>query len=399
MHTIRSARPGSLVMQRPRIKSVFPPIPRGDGRIRIGGGDFGIASELEDDEQAHAWHLLNLLDGTRTWDEILQDMRQVDPAIGPADVDQAIETLVQAGFVEDAAILPPPELTGSELERYSRNFEFFSYFQRPPAATEDFQVRLRRARVTVLGLGGLGSYVALALAAIGVGDLLLIDHDTVELKNLNRQLLYTDADIGRSKVEAAALRLAEVNPHIRVTACEAMVDGVGSAHSAMAGRDLSVCAADRPRVLLYEWLNKAALEEGIAWIRGANDGLTVNLFLHVPRETACFACVETEAARTHSWYTPMQRYVVDVIGDRTINPCIAPVAGMIGNLAALEAVKYLTGMARPVIYGRKLAIDIQRMETSFAEGRRLDDCPACGPKAGADKTGGYQAGVGARAGT
>jgi molybdopterin/thiamine biosynthesis adenylyltransferase len=367
-------------VQRPRIKSVFPPIPMGDGRIRIGAADYGIASEIEDDPQGHTWQLLGLLDGTRTRAEIAARMRAADPAVAPSDVDAAIDALVDSGFVEDAAAeLPADEFDPGELERYRRNLEFFGLYHRDGTTSADFQVRLKHANVTVLGLGGLGSYVAMSLAAIGVGRLHLVDHDVVELMNLNRQLLYLDADIGRLKAEAAAERIALINPHVRVTYANRMVDGPEAARTeVMAGRDLVVCAADRPRVLLYHWLNEAALAERTAWIRGANDGLTVNLFLHVPYETACFLCVEEEAARTHSWYRPMERYVVEELGDRTINPCTAPVAGMIGNLAALEAVKFLTGAAEPVIRNRKMSLDLQRMETQFPEGHRLPDCPACG---------------------
>ncbi|MEU3454979.1 ThiF family adenylyltransferase [Micromonospora sp. NPDC006766] len=366
-------------MRRPRIKSVFPPIPLGDGRIRIGGGDYGIASEMVDDEHGNTWHLLNLMDGTRTRAELGADMAEHCPEIAAGEVNDAIDALIDMGFVEDAAAPPPAELPAAELERYRRNLEFFSYFHKPPLTSADFQLRLRNARVTVLGIGGLGSYVAMSLAAIGVGDILLVDHDDVELMNLNRQVLYTDGDVGSPKVQAAVRRLTEINPHIRVTARNAMVDGVASARSCMAGRDLVICAADRPRLTLYQWLNEAALLERTAWMRGSNDGLTVSLFLHVPYQTACFQCVEQDAAATHPEYTPMADYVVGVIGDRTINPCNAPMAGMIGNLAALEAVKYLTGIAEPVITGRKLVVDVHRMETQFAEGTLLDDCTACGP--------------------
>jgi molybdopterin/thiamine biosynthesis adenylyltransferase len=368
-------------MRRPRIKSVYPPIPAGEGRIRI-GSDYGIASELKDDKSGHTWHLLGLMDGTRTMAELETAMCGFDPAVTPIDVRDAVGALIGAGFVEDAADPgPADQFPVAELERYRRNLEFFQYFHAPPLTSADFQLRLRQSKVTVLGLGGLGSHVALGLAAIGVGDLLLIDHDVVELMNLNRQLLYTDADVGRSKVEAAAQRIAEVNPHVRVAARTTMVDSAQAARACLAGRDLLICAADRPRILLYQWLNSAALAERVAWLRGANDGLTVNLFLHVPYRTACFQCVEVEAERTHSWYRPMQRHVLEVIGDRTINPCIAPVAGMIGNLAAFEAVKFLTGAARPVIYGRKISFDLLGMESDFADGARMPDCPACGEAA------------------
>src|SRR5439155_3735307 len=135
-------------------------------------------------------------------------------------------------------IPPPAALSAAELNRYRRNLEFFSFFHRPPLTAGDFQVRLREAKVTVLGLGGLGSWIAMNLAAIGVGDLVLVDHDRVELMNLNRQVLYTENDIGRSKVEAAAERLAQVNPHTRLEAREEKVDGVAAARACMAGRDL-----------------------------------------------------------------------------------------------------------------------------------------------------------------
>jgi len=365
-------------MRRPRIKSVFPPIPLGDGRIRIGGGDYGIASEIVDDESGNTWHLLSLLDGNSTRAELAAAMAQHSPGITVEDVNEAVDSLVDMGFVEDADVPPPAALPPVELERYRRNLEFFSYFHKPPMTAGDFQLRLRSARVTILGIGGLGSYVAMSLAAIGVGEILLVDHDRVELMNLNRQVLYTDGDVGEPKVTAAARRLAEVNPHIRITTRQEMVDGVESARACMAGRDLVICAADRPRLTLYHWLNEAALTERTAWIRGSNDGLTVSLFLHVPYETACFQCVEQDAAANHPEYTPMANYVVNVIGDRTINPCNAPMAGMIGNLAALEAVKHLSGIAEPVIVGRKLVVDVARMETQFADGTLLDDCLACG---------------------
>ncbi|MFB4284410.1 ThiF family adenylyltransferase [Nonomuraea sp. MTCD27] len=360
------------------MKLVFPPIPIGAGRIRIASMDLGIASELEDDEQGNTWRLMELMDGTRTVPELLAGMRGENRDVTLTDVEDAVAALGDAGFAEDAAIPPPDSLSPAELERYRRNLEFFSYFHRPPATSYDFQRRLQGARVTLLGLGGLGSFVAMSLAAIGVGDILLVDYDRVELMNLNRQILYTDRDIGRLKTDASADRLSLINPHVTITTLNTMVDGVDAARAIMAGRDLIICAADRPRIQLYQWLNEAALAEGIAWVRGSQSGLTVNLMMHIPQESACFQCAEQDALAKFPWYGPSQRYFMDVIGDRTVNPCMAPLAGMIGNLAALEAVKYLTGMAEPVIRGRMLFIDLLRMNTEFAEPGRLADCTACG---------------------
>ena len=146
----------------------------------------------------------------------------------------------------------------------------------------------------------------------------------------------------------------------------------------MSGRDLLICAADRPRVAIDDWLNAAAVAEKVAWIRGANDGLTVLLFLHVPGQTACFECEQMASYARYDWYGEMLRYARDVIGDRTINPCTAPVAGTIGNIAALEAVKYLTGASTPVIWGRKMGFDLRAMESWYADGEKQYNCPVCG---------------------
>jgi molybdopterin/thiamine biosynthesis adenylyltransferase len=371
-------------MQRPRLKSVFPPMPTDDRTIAIGGADYGLAAELHDDDSRHLWQLLGLLDGSRATSEVVAELRRRDPALPAEDIEEAITALAEAGYVEDAATEAPDAFSAAEVERYRRNVEFFSFFSKHPATGHDLQARLKNSRVTVLGVGGLGSYVALALAAAGVGDLLLVDDDVVEAHNLNRQVLYTVDDIGASKVAAARNRIAAVNPLIEVTAVSKRVAGVEDARACLAGRDLLICAADRPRILIYEWLNAAAVEVGVPWIRGANDGLTVNTFLHVPGETACFECEQRHALSKYPWYGARLQFAKEVLGDRTVNPCTAPIAGLIGSVTALEAVKYLSGAATPVIYNRKLTVDLQTMETRMTEGVRDPECPVCGAEVASD---------------
>jgi len=364
-------------MRKPRLKSVFPPMPVDDGTIAIGGADYGLAARLEDDEQRHLWRLLGLLDGSRSMDEVVAAMRGDDPEVPGADIVAAIEALTEAGYVEDADAPALADFTAPERERYRRNFEFFSFFSRHPETGHDLQARLKRSRVTVLGVGGLGSYVALELAAAGVGDLLLVDDDLVEAHNLNRQILYSQGDVGTSKVAAAAARIALVNPLVEVTAMDKRVAGVDDARACFAGRDLVICAADRPRVTIYDWLNAASVAEGVAWIRGANDGLTVNTFMHVPGKTACFECEQRRALALYPWYASQLRFAKETVGDRTVNPCTAPVAGLIGSVTALEAIKFLSRAATPVTYDHKLTIDLQTLETRVTQGARDPQCPVC----------------------
>jgi molybdopterin/thiamine biosynthesis adenylyltransferase len=364
-------------MQRPRVKAVFPPIPLGEGKIRIGGFDLGIAAELDDDEKGHTWHLLTLLDGSNTVSDLGQKMREYDSTVLPEDVAAAVDALAEAGYLDDAAEAPPAVFSSDEVERYRRNVEFFSFSSAAPAYA--MQLRLKQANITVLGVGGLGTYVALALTALGVGNLHLVDHDVVELTNLNRQVLYTVEDIGRPKVAAAADRLARVNPHVRITTAPEKVSGPASARAVIAGCDILVCAADRPRLLLYDWLNEAALAERVPWVRAGNAGLTISAFLHVPYQTACFDCVQRTAAEEFPWFEAMNRYILEQLHDTAMNPCIAPVAGLLGSVVAMEVTKYLTDATQSALLNRRMIFDLARMELMYVDARRREDCPACGP--------------------
>jgi hypothetical protein len=174
---------------RSRMNSVLPPVPVASRTIRICGGDYGIAAEVADDEQRHLWQLLGLLDGSRTRTEISDGMRARDPGLPAADVEDA-QRFADAGYLGDGAQLAGDRFSPAEAESYRRNFGFFPFFHRPPLTQSHLQAGLRDARVTVLGLGGLGSHGTPAPAVAGVVP--MVDDDLVEPHNPNRQVLYTD---------------------------------------------------------------------------------------------------------------------------------------------------------------------------------------------------------------
>ncbi|MGL5829629.1 MAG: HesA/MoeB/ThiF family protein [Angustibacter sp.] len=355
--------------------------------IRLGGADFGIASEISDDPLGSIWQLLRAMDGTRTIAQLHEHMTGVNPKVTERDIAEIIATLTERGFLRDAASAPSAGVFGPvEIRRYQRNFDFWSYFNTPGRTEFDVQRSLAESRVTVLGLGGLGSFAALSLAAIGVGSLRIVDFDRVEHSNLNRQILYVDSDIGQKKVAAARKRLRLINKHISIEALDIKVIGLGTALDCFRDCDLVVCAADRPRVQIYRWMNEAAVYTGVPWIRGANGGHTVNLFLHVPFETACFECEQMAARAINPHYDTVVNYAMTEIGDRTINPCTAPVAGLIGNLVALEAVKHLTKVAEPCIRGRAMTFDIRDLSSYFQQGERVAECSVCGERPSAQSS-------------
>lgn len=365
-------------MVRPRLKRVFSPTPLGGGQIAIGGVDAGFAAQIADDEHGNVWRLLSLLDGTHDLEGLAAEMACAsDPAPSGADIAAAVDALVDAGYVEDGAAPIPDTFSAAELERYKRNADFLSFFSPPDLSAYALQARLSCSRVTVLGLGGLGASTAASLAAAGVGTLRIVDFDTVEPSNLNRQVLYTTDDVGASKARAAAARLAQINPHIAIEIAETRIAGVEDARSIAAGSDFLVCAADRPRVLIHRWLNTASALEDVPWAWGSNAGLTAQIGMLHPGRTACLECAERRDHARYPWYDAARRWETEVLGERDVNPCIAPVSMMLGGALAMEVVFFLTRATPPPSYGATTSFDLRSGERSHRPFERHPDCATC----------------------
>ncbi|HDS63330.1 MAG TPA: HesA/MoeB/ThiF family protein, partial [Methanofollis liminatans] len=201
-------------------------------------------------------------------------------------------------------------LSESERERYHRQTMIFG---------EEGQERLKKATAFIAGAGGLGCPIALYLAAAGVGRIRLVDSDTVDLSNLNRQVLYQKADIGRPKVAAAAEKLAALNPEISVEAVRTVIDAATVA-GLTAGADVIVDAMDNFETRYL--LNGAALERGIPLVHGAISGFFGQATTIIPGRTPCLACIFPNPPP-----------------DETV-PALGTTAGVIGLVQANETIKY-----------------------------------------------------------
>ncbi len=242
-----------------------------------------------------------------------------------------------------------------ELLRYSRQIML-------PQIDLEGQQRLTAARVLVLGLGGLGSPVAMYLAAAGVGTLVLADDDEVELSNLQRQIVHGTPDLGRPKVESAAERLQALNPAVRIEALHGRMDE--AALREIAGRvDAVVGASDN--FPTRHALNRACVAAGTPLISGAAIRFEGQVAVFPNRDPgdACYGCLYPE--------TP------DTATTCSENGVLAPVVGVIGSLQAVETIKVLLDLGRPLA-GRLLLWDALAMEWRTVGLRRDPACPACG---------------------
>jgi molybdopterin-synthase adenylyltransferase len=363
-------------MRRPRVKPEHAPYRIADGRIRIGGMTYGIAAEVTD-PNGSVWTLLQSMDGHHSVDEIVAQVVQTHPGESAETVHAAVQRFVEAGYVEDIGAADPEELTGQDKERYDRGRAYFRWLDLTPrASTWEPQVALRRARVTVIGMGGTGGVAAMALAASGVGQLRCVDSDVVELSNLNRQVLYTEGDIDRPKVDAAVDRLRALNSTVDVGGVRQRITGVDDVAGFAKECDVLVLSADRPTDLRV-WTNRACLDAGTPWIDAGYHGPLLQVACYVPGEGACWECLRMADAERHREVGVVYE---DTVGRNAAiaNAVAAPSAGISGYLAAHYALALITGVP-PVPAGRMYAVNLVALDAPFmiADPRR-PDCPACG---------------------
>ena len=245
-------------------------------------------------------------------------------------------------------------------DRYSRHLLL-------PEVGAAGQIRLGKARVALIGAGGLGSPAALYLAAAGVGTLTLVDDDKVEKSNLQRQVLHADARIGMLKTESAAISLSGLNPRVRVEVRSERLRAE-NVEALIRGHDVVIDGADNfPTRYL---LDAASRQLGLPLVYGAVHRFTGQVSVFDPRraDSPCYRCLFPEPPAAEDAPNCAQAGVLGVL------------PGIIGLLQASEAIKLVLGIGNPLV-GRLLCFDA--LAATFRELRlpRDPSCPGCGSTA------------------
>ncbi|GII67219.1 hypothetical protein Skr01_73040 [Sphaerisporangium krabiense] len=363
-------------MRTPRVKLVHRPIALPGDRIMIGLMQYGMAAEIQDDEDGSIERLIRLMDGTRTTAQIYAEFAETHPGVTEESVGEVVDGLIAAGYVEDAGAPLPDNLTPREAARYEPARNLFAWIDPTPRASPfESQSLIKKARVALLGLGGTGSAVAAGLVSSGIGALHVADFDRVEEPNLTRQLLYTEQDIGALKVDAAVARLRAMNGLAEVTGDDTKVTGPDDVAALMDGRDVFVLCADEPHPDILAWTNEAALRTGTPWFTSFYAGPMAVVGSYFPGETGCWQCLTRQEAerefRAHGRPLAPERP----------NAVVAATANISGHLCALEVLYHLTGLPAQA-RGRIFHWNYARWDHSyFIDFPRDPQCPACGPAA------------------
>ena len=246
-------------------------------------------------------------------------------------------------------------LGDAELDRYARQIIL-------PAFGGAGQAKLKAAHVALIGAGGIGCPAITYLAAAGVGKLTIIDHDRVELSNLQRQPLFTDADLGARKAEVAAEAARRINPHVDAVAVAQRLDDA-NAEALLAGANLILDGCDNFATRLA--VNRAAVT------------------LQIPLLSAAIGAFEGQVALYEGWRAGHACYAC-LVGNDPDRPGIncaetgvmGALAGMVGTMAALEAVRALSGWGS-ALTGRLAIVDMLDRRWREVGVPEDPECPIC----------------------
>jgi len=325
------------------------------------GADIHIENPDEEGRE-----LLAALDGERTREELVEEF-------GEEEVGDLLAQLEELGVVEDAS--DDDLIADRVVERFDRQLRYFSDISSGPTPSQ-CHGRLESARIAVLGVGGLGGWSALNLACCGVGEMLLVDFDRVELSNLNRQVLYTEADIGRLKAVAAGERLRAFNSSMRVEVRVQKLDSEAAIAETIKGYDLVIDACDWPAHDIERWINSACFAAGVPFIAMSHFPPVARVGpLYVPGVTGCFACQETGYRRTFPLFDVA---IEQQRGKGSPAATLGPACGLIGGQIGLDAMHLLTGLAKPSTLGVGHIYDLRTMEVEHEPVVPEPDCPVCG---------------------
>lgn len=229
------------------------------------------------------------------------------------------------------------------------------------------QQRLLASHALVIGAGGLGSPVALYLGTAGVGRITLVDHDTVDLTNLQRQIAHDMSRVGRPKAESAAQSIAEINPEVTVVALQ---ERAGPARLAELVADADVVLDCCDNYATRQAVNAACVAHGKPLVSGAAIGFDAQISVYDTRDAAhpCYACL----------FPPENAFEEARCATMGV---FAPLVGIVGSMQAAEALKLLAGVGHSLA-GRLLMLDARTMEWTEIRVARSPDCSVCKTRAG-----------------
>lgn len=328
-----------------------------------------VRIKVEDDT---ILNLVTSLDGQRTIEEIVKEHD-----LDIEEVNDLLQYLRSKGILDNV----DPKEDFHDYEKYRRVIHFLSEYSHSHEHLVSMWDKIRSSSVLIVGLGAVGTWVASNLAQSGVGTILLMDADEVDISNLHRQFGYTETDVGRKKADVLVERIHDFSEGVRVIKEYSYLDDSALHIFDDTKIDLIINCADKPTVDDTSlWIGEYAMRRGIPHIVGGGYNLHLSLIGQtvLPGKSACMKCFQrTLEAENAIDPTKVKKLSVK---NRKVGS-FGPMCSMIASMVGMEAIKVLSGDIEPSNINRRGEFDIYNMDIKYKTYTRRDDCEWCG-KAG-----------------
>ncbi len=304
-------------------------------------------------------YLMSLLDGVNDEATIVKCMNEKYPEILSEEIISRINLLKENNIVEKGGFISD-SLSPKELERYDRHLLYYSIFNNNAVKVQEC---LKKSRVMLVGMGGIGCWLSYALAGAGIGTIIGVDNDTIESSNLTRQILYTEIDVGRYKVDVAKKRLEEYNENIKFIGVKKKIICKDELLTLLDNVDFLILSADRP-VAIHEWVHDACKEKGVPY---SNVGYINHVGVSGPIVRAEDNVLSRIMEKEFEENPGLDNEYVKKINQRFQPPSFGPLNGLISCFQAMEVVRFLTKTATPITLNKRFMFDSYNMKIWFEE--------------------------------
>lgn len=311
-----------------------------------------------------------LLSGQHTQHAIQQRLSQIHPQDAP-HLNRLLKKL------DDARLLENKATSVNISPHLQTNAEFFNAYLPMTTPKHKTLASLLNKKITVLGLGGVGSNVLIQLAAMGCNNITAVDYDQVNPDNLNRQISYSIDQAGLPKTEAFKKFLNYRGIPANVHCINMKVENTEQLTHLLTDSDLTICAIDEPRAHILDWVNQACIETNTPMVCGGVDYRCLTYFSIIPHNSGCLYCWQTQARSNQPLFKELNQHGNFVSGQNT-NVAIMPYIAMVTGLISNEAIKLLTDFAPPLAVGKLWMFDCITNEMNIHEQwQKQPNCPIC----------------------
>ncbi len=333
-------------------------------------GVFGLGGNQLIYENIEEWEILVALSHTWLKPYTKEDALLItsnNHGITIENLNKAYKTLIDNNFIIDEISYFNP------TDRYSRSYLYYALTGNNPY---EVQKRLKKSTVVILGCGGIGNYVSYMLASSGIGKLILVDDDTIELTNLTRQFLFTEKDVGSMKIDIIERELRKRNSNIEIEKLPLSIKSIEDISKISTNVDMFVLSADSPVDIIY-WMNSYSISSKIPYINidYFNDISIIGPFV-IPGKTACFECAKIAP----DFYNKKDFLFKEIkeINNNFKTSTFPAVNGTAASMGVNDIIRYLGELGEPLSVNQRIGIHSLKDKIEHQRIPKNKDCKICG---------------------